>query len=493
VTADAAFARPPRITGDPVPGVNLAGFLEGHLGLGEVARKLEQALEHAGVPFASIPYRRSPNARREPLRRQPAAVAPYDTNIICLNADYLHTFAGDIGVEFFASRYSIGVWFWETSVFRNENVEAFRFLDEVWVASEYVRRSVSAQAEIPVYVAPLPMEEPLPPTLTRSDLALPDAYTFLFTFDFVSAVRKNPNAVVDAFTRAFEPGEGPVLVLKTINGRERKPRLLAELEEAVGDRPDIRVRDAYVSVETKNAITAACDCFVSLHRSEGFGLTMAEAMSYGKPVIATGYSGNTDFMDERTSYLVPYRLVPVPSDWWAHAPAAQWAEPDVDAAAVLMRHVYEHQDEARARGRRARDALLERFSLERTSAFVSSRLDETRSRGAVGARLSAHDPRPAILEASQELAKGVGEGLVERGGSRPTSLVRRLLHRALWPYLEDQQRFERSVLDSLSALHRSQDELGRRLADLEARPSPESLRPYGGEESASGDRERADA
>jgi glycosyltransferase involved in cell wall biosynthesis len=471
--------------------VNLVGFLEGELGLGEVARRMGKSLERAGIPFSAISYRRTPSRQQHPPGVELCAKVPYDTNLIFLNADHLQQFTADAGVEFFADRYSIGVWFWETNVLRDVERAASRYLDEVWVASDYVRRAVAPHLDLPVHVVPVPVEAPAEPGYSRSDLALPAAFTFLYLFDFVSAVRKNPQAVVEAFTRAFAPAEGPVLVLKSINGRERKPALLAELESAVGDRPDIRIRDGYVGVEMRHAITAACDCFVSLHRSEGLGLAIAEAMAHAKPVVATGYSGNLEFMNEDNSYLVPYRLIPVPPDWWAYAPGATWAEPDVGRAAALLRGVWEDQDEARARGRRARDELLEHFSPERTSAFVSSRLDEARSHGAVDVRRSPHDARPPILEASQELAKGVGEGLVERAGSPPTSLVRRLLRRALWPYLEDQERFERSVLDSLSALHRSQEELGRRVAQLEAQPTQQPAAEEG-EESAWGRRERAD-
>ena len=134
---------------------------------------------------------------------------------------------------------------------------------------------------------------------------------------------------------------------------------------------------------------------------------------------------------------------------------------------------------------------MERFALERTSAFVSSRLDDLRSRGAIDARRSPHDARPATLEASQNVAKG-GDGLLERSRSRPTSLVRRLLHRALWPYLEDRRRFEQSLLDSLVALDRSQDDLGRRIAALETH-SREQLRPAEDDELAPESRRRAEA
>jgi len=492
VSSRAAFARPLEIARDPRPGVNLIGFLEGELGLGEVARRIGKSLARAGIPFSAISYRRTPSRQQHPPGVELSGKVLYDTNLIFLNADQLQRFTSDAGVGFFADRYSIGVWFWETNVLRDEDRAASRYLDEVWVASDYVRRAVAPHLDVPVHVVPVPVEAPAEPRYSRSDLALPAAFTFLYLFDFVSAVRKNPQAVVEAFTQAFAPAEGPVLVLKSINGRERKPALLAELESLVGERPDIRIRDGYVGAEMTHAITAACDCFVSLHRSEGLGLAIAEAMAHAKPVVATGYSGNLEFMNEENSYLVPYRLVPVPPDWWAYASGATWAEPDVGGAAALLRQVWEGQDEARARGRRGRDELLERFSPERTSAFVSRRLEDARSRGAVDVRRSPHDARPPILEASQELAKGVGEGLVGRAGSPPTSLVRRLLHRALWPYLEDQQRFERSVLDSLSALHRSQEELGGRIAELEAPPAEDEAAEES-EESAWSRRERADA
>jgi glycosyltransferase involved in cell wall biosynthesis len=442
---------------DPDPGVNLAGFLEGELGLGEVARKLGRGLERAGIPFATITYRRiaSRQEHRVQLQASGEAEARFDTNLICLNADYLHTFMSDVGAEFFSGRYSIGVWFWETNLFRPENRAGFRFVDEVWVGSEYVRRAVSAQTETPVLVVPLPVEEPPEPALSRADVGFPSEFTFLFTFDFVSAERKNPAAVVRAFKRAFGPGEGPVLVLKSINGRERKPRSLEELESLTEGRPDIHIRDGYVAAAEKEALTAACDCFVSLHRSEGFGLTMAEAMSYGKPVIATGYSGNLEFMDEDNSYLVPYRLTAVPADWWAYSPGAVWADPDIEAAADIMRRVVDDPEEARARGARGRDEMLERLSLQRTADFISTRLDASRTPG-TGPAVA----RRPILLASQELAKGVGGSLGTGRQRRPTGFARRLLLRALWPQLAEQHRFDSEVLDAMTRAERRDDGIG---------------------------------
>jgi glycosyltransferase involved in cell wall biosynthesis len=451
------------------PGVNLVGFLEGELGLGEVARKLGRGLERAGIPFSAISYRRAPSRQPHPVEIPISDEAPFDINVICLNADYLHTFLADAGADFFAGRYTIGVWFWESSIFRPENLEGLRFVDEVWVASEYVRRAIAAQADVPVHVVPLPIEAPTTPPRSPAEQDLPGRFTFLFVFDFVSAQRKNPTAVVEAFKQAFEPGEGPVLVMKSINGKERKPQWLDDLVSATEGRPDIRVIDAYVAADQRDALLAACDCYVSLHRSEGFGLTVAEAMAHGKPVIATGYSGNLEFMNESNGYLVPYLLTQIPEDWWAYSPGADWAEPDVGAAAMLMRAVYDDQEEARSRGARAREDVLNAFSLDRTAEFITDRLRDVRGRGGrTQVASSAQDPRISILGASQELGRGIGASLTVGAGRRPR-LVRRLLVRALWPYLADQHRLNSLTLDAMIELQRSVDDLSRRLEGLDTR------------------------
>lgn len=465
------LARPLRISERPEPGVNFAGFLEVESGVGEVGRRLAAVLDSSDIPLAAIPYRGTLGRQRHRLELPLADEAPYDTNLICLSPDDLVKFAAEVGTDFFAKRYSIGVWFWETDVFSSEeraSAVATRFLDEVWVASDYVREAIVEKVDIPVHVVPVPAESAPGPFRTRAELDLPDGFTFLFVFDFWSGPRKNPAAVVEAFARAFEPGEGPTLVLKSIHGRDWKPDQFKALTAIVGTREDILIRDGYVSADERDSYLAACDCYVSLHRSEGLGLTMSEAMACAKPVIATGYSGNLEFMSETNSYLVPYRLVDIPETWWAYAEGAQWAEPDVDAAARTMRRIWEHPDEAYAMGSRARDEILARFSPERTAEFVEGRLRDARARRAVSARASIHDARPPILEASAEQAKkGVGESLAHRRGSPPTSFIRRLTRRALWPYLEDQWRFETAVLDALTALHRSVEDLEQRILMLE--------------------------
>ena len=204
-----ALAAPLRIADHPSAGVNLVGFLEVESGLGEFARRLARALGLTGIPMAVIPYRGTHGRREHPSELAPAESAPYDVNLISLSADDLVRFGSEVGPRFFANSYSIGVWFWETNVFRPEDGAATRFLDELWVASDYVRDAIAAQVDIPVQVVPVPVQPPPGPFRTRSELDLPDGFTFLFVFDFWSGERKNPAAVVEAFAKAFEPGEGP--------------------------------------------------------------------------------------------------------------------------------------------------------------------------------------------------------------------------------------------------------------------------------------------
>jgi len=420
----------------PLPGVNVAGYLRAELGVGEAARRLISGLETGGIPHSTVTYRRTWSRQEHPFRRQPG-IAAYDTNVVCVNADEIANFRSD-APELFARRYTIGLWFWEVSRFPRELHGAFELVDEVWVASEYVRDAIAAATTKPVRVVPLPVEAQPRPLLTRADLGLPEGFVFLFSFDFFSVPeRKNPLGLVEAFTSAFSPGEGPSLVIKTING-DREPEALARLRRSAAGRADVHFVDGYVSPAERDGLMALCDCYVSLHRSEGYGLTMAEAMASGKPVIATGYSGNMAFMDEENSLLVPYRPTTIPAGCGPYPAGAEWAEPDVDVAAALMRHVYDNQDRARRLGRHAQEDILRRQTPLRTAEFVARRLDEVRAERSARATDLSRGPVP-------------GAPLLDSGRRRPTRLARRVLHRLLWPYLVEQQAFDTAVAEALRA------------------------------------------
>lgn len=383
-------------------GVDVAGFLRGGLGLGQAARLYVAALQAAGVPVRTtsidLQMPDTPGARPKTTEFTDLHLdedLPF--NLVCVNAPELPRFAADIGPKLFEDRYTIGVWAWETDLVPRSWDRAFSLVDEIWVYSTYVAEIIGRAAPCPVVRVPLPIVAPNPAG-ARVSFPLPDGFTFLFLFDFYSTLqRKNPLGLLEAFTRAFEPGEGPHLLLKSFNG-DYKPERLARLREAAGERPDVHVIDQFVPETERAALMAACDCYVSLHRSEGFGLTLGEAMALGKPVIGTGYSSNLDFMSPENSYLVRHDMTEVGSEGENYPAEGRWAEPDLDHAAQLMREVWTDREGAARRGQRARQDIARAFSLEAVGELASARLKRVAARG-VGAR---DGRREAVIAAGEE-------------------------------------------------------------------------------------------
>ena len=375
-------ARPSR----PRPrGVNLVGYVTAVLGVGEVSRLMMSTLGTAHVPTAIVADRTTMSQQSLAFDSARTSEAAYDVNLLCVNADHTIHLAKELGPEFFAGRRTIGVWFWEVEDFPPPMAEAFAVVDEVWVASDFVLEAIAPAAPKPVRKFPLPVVVPsVPAGVTRSELGLPEGrFIFLFVYDFFStAERKNPLGLIDAFKRAFGPDDGPVLVLKSINGDKRALEL-ERVRLAAAGRPDVIVRDEYLSSEQHSALLGHCDAYVSLHRSEGFGMDMAKAMGLGKPVVATGYSGNLEFMDDVNAYLVDYDLVPVGPGCEPYPPESRWAQPSVDHAAELMRRVADRPEEARERGRRAEARIRADFSLDSHWGALVRMLNEARARGSV--------------------------------------------------------------------------------------------------------------
>jgi glycosyltransferase involved in cell wall biosynthesis len=361
------------------PVVTVAGYFRAELGIGEAARLLVSALETSNTPCHLLSYGETISRQEHPFAGTGPPEVYSDINIICVNADRLPGFIADAGEQLGGGRYSIAVWFWEVQDFPPSQHVAFNYIDEVWVASDFVRETFWKVSPKRIFKFPLPVVKPaIDPSLSRRDLQLPDDFLFLFNFDFLSVFeRKNPLAIIEAFKRAFTPGEGASLVIKTINGDQRIPNL-EKLKLAAAKHPDIIVQDGYLSAAHKNTMTALCDCYVSLHRSEGFGLTMAEAMALGKPVIATGYSGNLEFMRENNSYLCSYRLVEIGPDAQPYPANSFWAEPDIDDAATFMRKVFTDREEANARGARAAEEIERLRSPEAAGREITARLETIR-------------------------------------------------------------------------------------------------------------------
>ena len=401
-------------------------------------------------------------------------------NLVAVNAPELPALYDELGPAFFEDRYTIGVWAWETDLVPHGWNDAFRLVDEIWTYSRYVAEILGPVAPCPVVRVPLPIVDP-PAEPAPLSLELPDAFKFLFTFDFFSTVqRKNPVGLVDAFKLAFAEGEGPQLILKSFNG-DFKPERLAEIRDHADGRTDIHIVDVFLPEAERSALMAACDCYVSLHRSEGFGLTLGEAMAMGKPVVATGYSGNLDFMTPENSYLVSHGLTEVGPDGENYPAAGQWADPDLDHAARLLREVWEDQRGAAERGARAQRDVAEGFSLSAVGDIALDRLKRLHglkrhaSRLAVAGGAIPSGPQGTWVDTvNQKLSYDP----LANAGAGPQGIARRAVLRGIRPYSYHQDelnefigralgeidgRITDLIVDSQSTARR----LERRIAGLE--------------------------
>lgn len=366
--------------GRPRPGVNVVGFLGAELGIGESARLLVRALQAQAVPCSTTSVDRFSQSRA--TADAPAADSTtevFDTTVVCVNSDLTPTVAPAVA-DLLDRSYRVGMWYWEVEDFPPSQHGGFAVLDEIWVATDFVRSAVEPHSPLPVrtLMPPLPQrsgEQPPP----REQLGLPDRPYLLFSFDFLStAERKNPMGLLAAFTRAFAPDEGPLLVIKSINA-DKRPAQAERLRLAAAGRPDVILLEQHLPAAARDALVAHCAAYVSLHRSEGLGLTMAEAMAWGRPVVATRYSGNLQFMDDANSFLVPWTPTTVPAGAAPYPPGGRWADPDLDEAARLLRVVWDEPDVAAARGARAARDIATKHTVEVAGAAIAARLAELAS------------------------------------------------------------------------------------------------------------------
>ena len=378
---------PPAIPAAAAPyvqaGVNLGGFLTAELGVGEVARRIAAALRAASVPFATTTFERTTNRTAVAFR---ADSSPrFDTNLVCVNADSWGAFAQHVGPAYFAGRHTIGVWFWETSVFPSMFDSAFIGIDEIWAASAYVADVLRrrAPAHVPVVEFPMPIVQPAASARDmRAMLGIaPERPMFVTSFDHHSvAERKNPYGAVRAFREAFADAAtgGPVLVLKSING-DRHPAAVSRIEELIGGRDDVLLYDAYLDAADNTALLAQATCVVSLHRAEGFGFNIADAMALGVPVIATAATGSLTFTSPDDGWLVPATDVAVGPDHFPYPAEARWADPDLATAAMHMRSIAADPAGACERAARAQTRVLASFTVECTGAFIRNHVATERT------------------------------------------------------------------------------------------------------------------
>jgi hypothetical protein len=421
-------------------GVHLAGYFDGSLGLASVVRNVQRALERAGV--AVTPISLPPWGAPLPA---PATSAGHPATVLCVPPGATIR-AREVLGPMLAGQRTIGLWWWEVADFPGRWTRAFDGLDEIWVASSYMADILAPVSPVPVVRLPAPVPEPEPDAATRAELGLPDGFLFGSMYDYGSVVeRKNPLGAIEAFRRAFDPSErGVALVLKTLRGSEHREQHARVLAAAAADER-INVLDADLPAPSKDALLAELDCFVSLHRSEGFGLAIAEAMLLGRPVVATDQGGPRDFMNAFNAYPVDHRPVRVGEGNDPYPPDAEWADPALDHAASLMRQVFERQDEARARGARAREDVLREHAPAAAGTAMAARLGRS-----LGMPSGATPDVLDLTDLVQRIRGGPEQYTGSRSGGRRA--LRELVLRALRPYSVYQRLVDEELLRTLRTL-----------------------------------------
>ncbi len=349
-------------------GAVLLGYPEAELGIGQAMRGLAQGMLEVGVPLRLSNFANhivSHQQRDHSLSHLIDHNATAKAQILCINADQLPAGLGEIGHQRVAAAYNIAYPFWELPRLPQHWVPNFAGIDEVWAPSRFVQQSLEAALDLPVTHIGVAVRLTPPQPLRRANFGIPDdCFAFLFFFDYTSyASRKNPEAVVEAFQRAFPPDDpAPVaLVLKSV-GRELEAGRRAQLTALVARDPRIRLIDRALEPGAQSALLGLVDALVSLHRSEGFGLGLAEALLLGKAVVATGYGGCMDFLTADNACLVDYRLVPVGPGQYPHGEGQFWAEPDIDQAAHHLRRLVADPGFAQQLGARGQADILTHHS-----------------------------------------------------------------------------------------------------------------------------------
>jgi glycosyltransferase involved in cell wall biosynthesis len=357
-------------------GLNVVGYLSDETGVGENARATLRALHGQDFPVAwTMVKSHAARQNDESVLHLPQG-HPYNTNLFCVNADQANVVYDELGVGFFAGKYNIGYWHWELQRFPEAWRDRFQHLDEIWVGSHFVQNTLAHVSPIPVITMGVGVHEPPDSDVTREMLRLPeDKFIFLFVFDMLSFIeRKNPFGLIEAYRRAFGPGFHDTSLVIKVTKLDQFPEYRDPLERAVASVSG-NLMDGYLERSELDGLFNVCDAYVSLHRSEGFGLTIAEAMGLGKPAIATAYSGNADFMNVTNSYPVEYHLVELEQDYGPYREGNMWADPDLDHAAAQMRRVLENRDEAVRKGMRAAADIKRWYGSEAMAQRMIERLN----------------------------------------------------------------------------------------------------------------------
>lgn len=360
----------------PAPGINIVGYIAAESGVGEGARSFAKGAVAGRVPYSVVDV----GYQNENLQRDKSALAAavadrFAIDMVYVNADQTPRTLDYLRQIGHRSQIKIAFWHWEQPELPLVYLNAFDGLAEVWVPSAFVQDAVAKISPVPVYKVPHVIEFSTSPGVSKASFGLPaDRFAVLVMYDFHSyQYRKNPEAAIAAFRLAAANRKDALLVVKTINA-DRYPEKYALLKQSVADLDNILFMDRFLTRQEVYDLESVCDCMISLHRAEGFGLGPAEMMYLGKPVIATGWSANMEFMTPMNSFPVNYSLKTLEQSVGVYEAGQHWAEADIEHAASALTRLLEQPTLAREVGKRATESIRAQLSAQEVGRQYRSRL-----------------------------------------------------------------------------------------------------------------------
>ncbi|MFX3632178.1 MAG: glycosyltransferase family 4 protein [Candidatus Pristimantibacillus sp.] len=360
-----------------VDGINLIGYARAEMGIGESCRIAAKSLTAADLPFGIINFKGTNSARMSDMtwvhKEMPDPV--YDVNVFHINAEQMIEIYSHYGNEIFLNRYNIGYWHWELPDFPDRWTESFNLVQEIWAPSTFVAEAIAMKSPVPVVRIPHSIELFITEQRDREFFKLPqEPFLFLTMYDVKSYnQRKNPQASVEAFKKAFQKDDLSIGLVVKVNSSDAKE--LKELNGLIGDYSNIYIIKDVLSRNDTNALLQITDCYISLHRSEGFGLGLAEAMYLGKPAIGTNWSSNIDFMNSSNSCLVDYELVQLGETYGPYESYQVWAEPDTMHAASYMKRIVEDIEYRNRIAYNGEQFIKQNFSPKHVGELIRKRLE----------------------------------------------------------------------------------------------------------------------
>ncbi len=358
-------------------GINLIGFIRGEIGLGQSCRLLADAVNYSNLDFTIYNYEQISSMRYNDNSwdSKITNTAPFNINLMHINPPDLALAHVTLNKDIWDYKYNIAFWLWELEEFPEDWVKCFSLVDEIWTPSEFASNSIRKKTSLPVHTIGYPISAPVAEAYNREYFELPeDKFLFLCMYDSNSTIhRKNPIGTIEAFKKAFSKDWDNVgLVIKVNNPQQED---IIKIKKMLDGYHNIYLIPKIMTKIEVNSLIKSCDVFVSLHRAEGFGLPLAEAMLLGTPTIATNWSANTEFMNNDVACMVDYNLIPLEIDYAMYKKGNRWADPDINQAAVFMKKLYEDKDYYNRISKNAQNYIKNNLNQEVASKAIENRIN----------------------------------------------------------------------------------------------------------------------